>query len=288
MKCKQCDNCFEPKQSNQIFCSSDCCKIWYKLKLKHGGQQQIFNKVCKRCGRVFECKIVHQVFCSSRCSSVYWKESFGKSNSLPITIKCKHCDKEFIKKSSKINQVFCSKACCNAFWKEKKITDYTKTFTSCVRSCRFCGNEFQATQANHFFCSEQCRLESYKYPNATEDEDIVQLKNSKHPRGRYVYAWFKEDELFPFYIGKGVGDRAWKYHKVGDRPAFCQSVKSSAKSFRCEIVRDNLTAEGSLLVEAVLMDFVIKCTSKSVLTNQTESMKRQEKGCLILDYNEKT
>lgn len=104
---------------------------------------------------------------------------------------------------------------------------------------------------------------------------------NKLPRGRYVYAWFSDDSPFPFYIGKGADSRAWARHEDQDgRAMWCQTMRATAKGFRVEVIRDNLTDEGALLVESCLMAFTRLLGG--VLANQADGLSRQEKPPLEL------
>ena len=101
-------------------------------------------------------------------------------------------------------------------------------------------------------------------------------------RGRYVYAWFKGSDILPFYVGKGIGDRAWRRHgRENGEAMWCQTVRVSSVNFRVEIVRDNLTEEGAMLLEAALISFVADCGG--MLANQTDGTLRREVPPLTLD-----
>ena len=105
--------------------------------------------------------------------------------------------------------------------------------------------------------------------------------SSKLPRGRYVYAWFNDESPFPFYVGKGVGDRAWSRHETSGRSAACTKIKSASRGFWCHIVRDGLTNEGAMLLEATLISFFSalgKCEG-----NQVSPLRRQEVPPLWLE-----
>jgi excisionase family DNA binding protein len=94
----------------------------------------------------------------------------------------------------------------------------------------------------------------------------------------------KGQEL-PFYVGQGVGSRAWDKHTVsnweyaaGEQKAFCEHFRTNET--KVIIYRDNLTPEGSLLVESVLKNVFQSLDAN--LTNQAECMKRQERPPLEL------
>jgi len=89
--------------------------------------------------------------------------------------------------------------------------------------------------------------------------------------------------VLPFYIGKGVGDRAWRRHVSCDgRAAYCQLLREAASTFRVKIVRDNLTDEGALLLESSLISF-LTTDCGCILANQSEPMRRRERGCLTIE-----
>jgi hypothetical protein len=100
------------------------------------------------------------------------------------------------------------------------------------------------------------------------------LQETRSPRGRYVYAWFNDDSPFPFYVGKGVGDRAWQRHMTKGQSSLCTKMRASSRGFWCHVVRDNLTNEGAMLLESCLIDLFTAlgaCTA-----NQVSPLRRQE------------
>jgi hypothetical protein len=86
----------------------------------------------------------------------------------------------------------------------------------------------------------------------------------KIPEGYYVYGWYRAQEFLPFYIGKGVRHRAWRNADVNT----------------IRIFRDQLTEEGALLIESVLIDLFMSMGAK--LINQARGMRRYENGPLTL------
>ncbi len=101
----------------------------------------------------------------------------------------------------------------------------------------------------------------------------LDLRN-KTPSGRYVYAWFNDDSPFPFYVGKGVADRAWKRHMLKGQSAFCNKIRSASTGFWVHIVRDGLTNEGAMFLEAALIELF--SAMGGCVANQVSPLRRQE------------
>lgn len=105
---------------------------------------------------------------------------------------------------------------------------------------------------------------------------------TKSPRGRYVYAWFNDESPFPFYVGKGVGGRAWQRHMLKGQTAMCNKIRSSSRGFWVHVVRDGLTNEGAMLLESALIELFSSlggCTA-----NQVSPLRRQEVPPLWLSH----
>jgi hypothetical protein len=122
--------------------------------------------------------------------------------------------------------------------------------------------------------------------NQTQHQPDVCEPTQKIPKGRYVYAWFNDESLLPFYIGKGVDDRAWKRHVHSDdgRSQLCQQIRSSSSGFKVKIIRENMTNEGAMLVESALISFVLSCGG--FLSNQVDPLCRKELPPLELTVSE--
>lgn len=106
------------------------------------------------------------------------------------------------------------------------------------------------------------------------------MRESKQPKGRYVYGWF--DGSVPFYIGKGVGLRAWSPHTDHNGQSMpCERRKMESMNFSVVIFKDSLTNEGALLVESVLIETFTRFGV--MLTNITSGLIRREKPPLTLE-----
>jgi len=115
--------------------------------------------------------------------------------------------------------------------------------------CEICGKIFHRTWPKARRCKSCIRLNNKKI----EQHTIV---------GYYVYGWYHLGESLPFYIGKGKGLRGYRNSKVP----------------KIRIYRDNLTSEGALLVESVLIDLFKELGAD--LMNKNNGMSRQEKNPL--------
>lgn len=61
---------------------------------------------------------------------------------------------------------------------------------------------------------------------------------------------------------------------------WCQTVRATSAGFRVEVLRDNLTSEGAMLLESCLIAFVKLLGG--ILANQNDGLSRQERPPLDL------
>lgn len=182
------------------------------------------------------------------------------------TGRCLCCEKEFCKKHP--GQKYCHWQCANKH-------------NAAARKAELCKNCNVAIWPGSALC-RKCK--SQPHPVSPEPKKLVERVCEKRPvvRGNYVYVWFEANNPLPFYVGKGVENRAWDRHEREDGTAhWCQTLRVSCVGFRVEIVRDNLTPEGAALLEATLIAFVKQCGG--TLANQTGPMRRQENLPLTLE-----
>lgn len=243
---------------------------------------EISLRPCENCKKSFQPKNLQHKLCSNKCRRAYQQMRYDKAFSPkpppkpPLKLNCQYCNQQFSTKQP--NQKLCSQKCRE---------EYSNTLLSSpreMRCCAICAKKFLPKHVNHKYCSHDCR-DMVQYVRS-EVETVDTVRVSKIPKGSYVYAWFKDNESLPFYIGKGNQSRAWDCHKgVGGLNAWCETVRSTAKNFQIKIIRENLTDEGAILIEATLINFFSSCGVR--LANSLSGTTRQETPPLILgDIND--
>lgn len=165
-----------------------------------------------------------------------------------------------------------------------------KQFESKLRAtvCGECGKVFQGKR-QQYVCEPGCRarqqalrkeqLESKLAEQrairegryASEEEDPRSLLRTPpvvQVRIYYVYFWFKDGEIFPFYVGHGAEDRYKAVHSDNSHTgtARCEKIRRSCKKFKAAIIVDNLTVREARLIENVFIHYF--SSIGVLLTNQ--------------------
>ncbi len=232
-------------------------------------------KECLCCNKVFVLYDPYSKCCSKECREQHNESLNNLFYDDYREINCLYCNSKFIPKPQ--TNKFCSDECCKNSYK------ITPKPINMKKECRYCKSKFTPIDENQIYCKKICRKNDFK-PNKEikKSSEIKYPKIPKIPYGRYVYAWFKENEILPFYIGKGVDYRAWQKHTLDDgTTAFCEQVKISAKKFRVKIIREGLTEEGALLLEGALINFITDSCGW-ILSNQVIGCQRTEVLPLII------
>jgi hypothetical protein len=97
--CVICKNGFEAKRKDVLYCSGKCKKSSEYLR------KEKLVKNCKHCGQTFETKRKDTKYCSSSCSNTVCKAHDD------VTLSCKECGSDFIKKYIHRDKLFCSRSC---------------------------------------------------------------------------------------------------------------------------------------------------------------------------------
>ena len=146
-----------------------------------------------------------------------------------------------------------------------------------MRTCKLC--EKVVPKGRRDYCSKECSKASWKNQSRKKPANSKSLKNER-PTGFYVYIWMDGDT--PFYVGKGVGRRAWIRHVHRDKTStYCEKRRANCgDNFRVLIARQRLTEEGAILVESVLINTLRNLGF--ILYNDTDGSKRLESPPLEL------
>lgn len=237
------------------------------------------QKTCEICNKVYSARRPHQKYCGDICKRTHDNRYYTKTYR-PALQKCEVCGEEYLRKRH--NQKYCSKECSPHFSVLQPTT------------CKECGKEYLPRRSNQIYCDIKCQSHSSSHKQAPNNQGSQKTQTPRqkrqppgthHAKGRYVYLWFKDDEIFPFYVGKGVGNRAVVTHTCHWNGvtlwAPCERMRQSARKFNVVIVRDNLTNEGASLLESSFIQYFTKMGV--ILTNQATPQLRQEIPPLALE-----
>lgn len=205
------------------------------------------NRQCDLCNKEYAPVQKTQRFCSKGCSNKYHSSKYERIKTVKETRQCVSCGGDFTWRSTAPNQKFCSSDC---YPKQEPRKKWEET-----RQCARCGSDFtwKSTAPNKKFCSSTCTNKAQHTTEKPACIDKIEEYPVSHIEDKYyVYGWYDGDLLF--YVGKGIGDRRRRRHKRDDgTDAWCESVRRSAKNFRCLFLSTGLTERESRLVESAII-----------------------------------
>ena len=151
--CQFCDNEYETKDANRMFCN---------LKCYNNSMKKTYTKMCDWCNKEFTLRQKNstQHFCSNACKAKNIAIVL-KKNEVKIIIKiCDFCKNEFKAKSENI--LYCSTSCI----KQANISNVSILLNEendlYTYKCIHCSNEFKSKKKNKKFCSHNCWILSRK------------------------------------------------------------------------------------------------------------------------------
>lgn len=78
IRCRYCDNVFVPKVGNQVFCSAECNRKWYRKRYYGGNEPDLSDRICSVCGESFTPIVPQQKYCGRRCNTTAAKIRYQK------------------------------------------------------------------------------------------------------------------------------------------------------------------------------------------------------------------
>jgi len=101
--CSICNNDFEAKRKDSIYCATKC------KKSAEYQRRETYQKKCLSCEKQFETKKKDTEYCSSTCSNVMCKTHDD------VELFCKECSKNFAAKYIHRHKMFCSRSCASTY-----------------------------------------------------------------------------------------------------------------------------------------------------------------------------
>jgi hypothetical protein len=109
--CVICNNSFEAKRKDVLYCSAKCKKASEYLR------KEKIVKNCEHCRQVFETKRKETKYCSSSCSNTACKTHDD------VALSCKECGYDFMKKYIDRDKLFCSRSCATVHQNKIMFSD---------------------------------------------------------------------------------------------------------------------------------------------------------------------
>ena len=90
-------------------------------------------------------------------------------------------------------------------------------------------------------------------------------------------------EYLPFYVGKGVGDRAYNINRNESHHKKRQFIEKSGKSIQIKILKDGLTESEALMMESKLIDIFGLVSFGGWLVNLDEGINNESRKEMYME-----
>ena len=124
-------------------------------------------------------------------------------------------------------------------------------------------------------CEERC---FYVYAHC---DPFFKLKADTN--GKIAFAATMGIDMLPFYIGKGVGNRAYDLNRNDSHRKKRQHIEQSGKKIHVRIIKDNLTEKEALMLESKLIDIFGLKSFGGWLINLDEGVNNDQRKRIYVD-----
>jgi len=152
-KSDKCREVFEPRQHNQVYCTTDCRDTFYD-SLRTTPAAGWGTTECRECGISFTKKCKVHLFCCPTCTQSFHRrqqiEEYKVRKLRDEEMECKVCGEMFVRNGYTHTKVYCSPQCRSTYYKEARHTPHAS------RTCWSCHSDFHPSTTKQKFCSSGC------------------------------------------------------------------------------------------------------------------------------------
>ena len=109
------------------------------------------------------------------------------------------------------------------------------------------------------------------------------FKLKANTNGKIAFASSLGIEYLPFYVGKGVGDRAYNINRNESHHKKRQFIEKSGKSIQIKILKDGLTESEALMMESKLIDIFGLVSFGGWLVNLDEGINNESRKEMYME-----
>ncbi len=144
-------------------------------------------------------------------------------------------------------------------------------------------NEIFEYDISHIYKNKYESNEEY-YVYAHCDPSLPINLNKKNPHGKLTFASLLGLKHIPFYIGKGVGNRAYDLNRNETHRKTRYFMKERGRDIEVYIIRENLTEAKALEIESKLIDIFGLKLLGGYLVNLDEGVSSKERQFLYSKF----